>query len=372
MDRRIYELFTAGGTGFNVNKYLGANSQGPSDDPTLPSYTNATEKNIQDLLFLENRDRKYDRNVYSLRGHYTIQDTDFNLSQFGLFVTNDTLFVTFHINDMIERMGRKIIPGDVLEFVHLRDYNPLDPNDEIPVALKKFYVVQETTRASEGFAPTWWPHLWRCKVQPMVDGQEYRDILEQSAEDGGVNPLKDYLSTYSKNVNINDAIIAQAEKDVPASGYNTNPQWVLATDANGNPTVSKSFNADSIAVFTDSTVLTTDYTYITPKSDIPGYLTGDGIAPNGLPVKALTYFPDSAGIGDYVLRMDYLPNRLFRYDGRRWNVVEDNLRAQLTGANINTLLGSFVNNNAKTRLNDGTLIDQKVALSKVLSIKADM
>ena len=73
-----------------------------------------------------------------------------------------------------------------------------------------------------------------------------------------------------------------------------------------------------------------------------------------------------------MLRLDYLPNRLFRYDGRRWNVVEDNLRAQLTGANNNTLLGSFVNNSAKTRLNDGTLIDQKVALSKVLSIKADM
>ena len=107
-DNRIRELFTAGGTGVNLHKYLGLNTQDATNDVTLPNYTNNSEKNIQDLLFLENRDRKYDRNIYTLRGHYTIIDTDFNLSQFGLFVTNDTLFFTFHINDMIERMGRKI------------------------------------------------------------------------------------------------------------------------------------------------------------------------------------------------------------------------------------------------------------------------
>lgn len=377
MDKRIYELFTAGGTGFNVHKYLGINNQDTAGEPTLPTTLNTTEKSIQDLLFLENRDRKYDRNVYNLRGHYVIQDTDFNLSQFGLFVTNDTLFITFHINDMIERMGRKIMPGDVLEFMHLRDYNPLDPDDIIPIALKKYYVVQETTRASEGFAPTWWPHLWRCKVQPMVDGQEYRDILEQTEESvtgggsTGLNPIKDYLSTYSKNVNINDAIIEQAELDVPLSGYDTTPQFILPTDKDGKPVITTSSNADTTAITADSDKFTADYTYVTPKTDIKGYLTGDGIPPNGLPVKALTYFPDTAGIGDYVLRLDYLPNRLFRYDGRRWTFVEDAVRAQLTGANINTLLGTFVNNTATTRLSDGTVIPQKQPLSTVLSAKTD-
>ena len=372
MDQRIYELFTAGGTGLNIHKYLGPNDQGTSTDFTLPNYTNATEKNIQDLLFLENRDRKYDRNVYNMRGHYTIPDTDFNLSQFGLFVTNDTLFVTFHINDMIERMGRKIMPGDVLEFMHLRDYNPLDPNDEIPIALKKYYVVQETTRASEGFAPTWWPHLWRAKVQPMVDGQEYRDILEQTEDGTGYNPIKDYLSTYTKNVNINDAVIAQAEYDVPFSGYDTSTQYILPTDANGYPIINTSVNADSTSITMDSINYTADYSYVSPKNDIPGWLTGDGTAPNGLPVKALTYFPDIAAQGDYVLRLDYLPNRLFRYDGKRWNFIEDNVRAPLTGSAINTQLGTFVNNTATTRLSDGTIVPQRQPLSTVLSAKADI
>jgi hypothetical protein len=374
-DRRILELFTAGGTGVNVNKYLGPNDQGTSTDYTKPSTANATETNIQDLLFLENRDRKYDRNVYNMRCHYTIQDTDFNLSQFGLFVTNDTLFFTFHINDMIERMGRKIMPGDVLELMHLRDYNPLDPNDIIPIALKKYYVVQETTRAAEGFAPTWWPHLWRCKAQPMVDGQEYRDILEQPAEDPNgneyPNPLKDYLSTYSKNVNIDDAIIRQAEADVPLSGYDTSGQYVLPTDANGNPVISSSLNSDNTAITMDTDSITVDYTFLSPQAKVKGWLTGDGKAPNGLPVQALTYFPDAAVAGDYVLRVDYAPNRLFRFDGRAWVAIEDKVRAPLTGSNNDTLLGTFVNNTARTRLNNGTTVPERQALSTILTAKAD-
>ena len=375
-DRRIYELFTMGGVGINIHKYLGPNDQGTSTDPTLPSMANATEKSIQDLLFLENRDRKYDRSVYNLRGHYTIQDTDFNLSQFGLFVTNDTLFFTFHINDMIEKMGRKIMPGDVLELPHLRDFNPLDPNDDIPIALRKYYVVQETTRAAEGVAPTWWPHLWRAKVQPMVDGQEYRDILNEKLtnEDGnevGGSTIRDYLSTYSKNVNINDAVIAQAEKDVPLSGYDTTPLYVLPTDTNGNPEITFAETADSTKITADSTVITADITRITPQRNLLGYLVGSNAAPNGLPVKALTYFPDVAAIGDYVLRLDFFPNRMFRYDGLKWVAIQDNVRAEQLGNNINNQLGTFFNNANTTTTSSGEVIAQRVALSQALKIQAD-
>lgn len=374
-DKRILELFTASGTGVNVHKYLGVNTQTATNDYTLPNNSTITEKNIQDLLFLENRDRKYDRNVYNMRAHYTIQDTDFNLSQFGLFVSNDTLFLTFHINDMIERMGRKIMPGDVLELMHLRDYNPLDPDDLIPVALKKYYVVQETTRAAEGYAPTWWPHLWRAKIVPMVDGQEYRDILEQPTvlADGTEipNPIKDYLSTYTRNVTINDAIIAEAEKLVPKSGYDTTPLWVLGTDANGNPVTMYVTNGDSTAVFADSNIIKADATSITPQQGILGYLVGDGKAPNGLPMKALTYFPENPILGDYVLRTDFYPNRVFRWDGTAWVAIQDIERALLTGNANQTQLGGFYNNTNITHLNGGGTMPERIALSKALKPNAD-
>ena len=51
-----------------------------------------------------------------MRGMYQVSDNDFDLSQFGLFLQTGTLFMTFHINDMIETIGRRIMNGDVLEY----------------------------------------------------------------------------------------------------------------------------------------------------------------------------------------------------------------------------------------------------------------
>ena len=120
-DRRMKEMFTLGGTSINVHKYLGIQSQGQSNDPSQPNYTEPDPLGIQDFLFLENRDRKYDQDIYTLRGIYSVTDTDFDLSQFGLFLANDTLFITFHENDMLNNLGRKLMAGDVIELPHLTD-----------------------------------------------------------------------------------------------------------------------------------------------------------------------------------------------------------------------------------------------------------
>jgi hypothetical protein len=55
-------------------------------------------------------------------------------------------------------------------------------------------------------------------------------------------------------------------------------------------------------------------------------------------------FPAAPGQGDYHLRLDYIPNRLFRYDGRRWVKVEDSVRTNLTpGTENQTQLSGFIN-----------------------------
>ena len=230
-DNRIRELFTAGGVGVWIHKMLGSGTGNSPGNATQPVYLNDSEKNIQDLLFMENRDRKYEPDIYKLRGHYQLSDNDFNLSQFGMVLNNDTLYITFHINDMIERVGRKLMSGDVLEMPNMRDYWPLD--DAIPASLKKFYVVNEVTRAAEGYSPTWWPHLYRVKVSPMVDSQEYKDIMNQAAADGSDLSLRDIMSPYLKNLQIDTAIVTQANIDVPLSGYATSEFFVLPVDANG-------------------------------------------------------------------------------------------------------------------------------------------
>lgn len=225
-DRTIREQFDIGGTAIHVHKYLGPKETIHSKDPTEPNYGSGleldptlgieinpegfiNETKIQDLLFMENRDRKYDPDIFELRGVYNVTDNDFDLTQFGLFLTNDTMFITFHINDMVAKVGRKLMPGDVLELPHLRDDLLLNHDRN---AINKFYVVQDANRGSEGYSQTWYSHIWRVKVTPLTDTQEYADILG-TADDP--NSLKQDLSSYKTEINISNAIIQSAELDDP-------------------------------------------------------------------------------------------------------------------------------------------------------------
>ena len=374
-DRRISEMFTLGGTGILLHKYLGVagtNTAGTAT-PTTPYYDNASAQNIQDLLFLENRDRKYDPDVYVMRGIYQVQDNSFDLSQFGLFLQTGTLFMTFHINDMVQNIGRKIMNGDVLELQHLTDYNSLDQT--VPIALKRFFVVSDCQCASEGFTPTWWPHLWRVKLNPMTDSQEYKDILNTILSDpnnANSAPIGDYLSSLQKYQEINDAVIAQAELDLPKSGYDTSILYTKAVDTNGKPGEPPGAGTiDTTQVRADNTLTTADRAALSSTAKVQGYLSGDGTAPNGMAMGSGIVFPVLPDSGDYFLRLDYLPNRLFRYDGRRWNKIEDAVRTSLTPGENNTQLGSFINNEKTWTDASGVTRTEKTSLSKALKPKAD-
>ncbi len=442
MDRNISEMFTVGGTGILVHKYLGTNEQNltkttsaaqvaagttltftsTSDidlgmfvtatgvttgttvaaktantvtlststtsvlvsgatvkfytDAAKPSYVNQSAQNIQDLLFLENRDRKYDTDVYSMRGIYQVQDITFDLSQFGMFLQTGTLFMVFHINDMVATLGRKLMPGDVIELVHLKDYYPLD--DSLPVALKRFYVISDCNNAAEGYSATWWPHLWRVKINPLTDSQEYKDILNQIKVDtdpftgnAGNVTLGSVSSIINKYIEINDAILKEAETNVPYSGYDIDHIYIKPTDPSGGPGDPSGVSADDGTVTADNVTIDTDAGINSPDATVQGYLTGDGRAPNGLPVYSGIAFPSNPLVGDFALRTDYLPNRLFRWDGRRWVKIEDNVRTTLTpGSNSQTLRSGFINN-SNTYTNNTGEVTERQSLSQALRPKAD-
>jgi len=442
IDRRISEQFTVGGTGILVHKYLGINEQNlvkttataqantssvlgisnTSDivlgmfvtgnaiptgttvvaktantvtlnanttstvsanttvkfykDAAKPSYINQSAQNIQDLFLLENRDRKYDSSIYSIRGVYSVQDATFDLSQFGLFLQAGTLFIVFHINDMINTIGRKLMAGDVLELAHLKDYYPLD--DTIPVALKRYFVISDCNNATEGFSATWWPHLWRCKINPLTDSQEYKDILNQIKVDQDIdgNPGNVTLGSVSSIINkyqeINDAIIREAETNVPYSGYDTSYLYVkprLPTDPSyfTEPTgVTSDGN-----ITADSNTVTAGSGIDSPQQPLKGYLVSAGGTVNGLPVNVGIAFPTNPLIGDLCLRIDYTPDRLFRYDGSRWVKMEDSVRTSLTpGPDNQTLRSSFVNDSS-TFTNSTGNVTVRQSLSQALRPKAD-
>lgn len=384
IDRAINEQFQVGGTDVFIHKYLGpVNPEAGESTPAIPNNTNPiTELGIQDLVFMENRDRHYDSDVYQIRGIYTMQDIDFNLSQFGLFLQNDNIMITFHLRATVEALGRKIMPGDVFELPHLKDEYALDDS---MVALKRFYVVTDVSRAATGFSQTWYPHLLRAKCEPIVDSQEFKEILDAPAGDGN-KTLRDVLSVYNKSIEISKAIVEQAELDAPLSGYNNTNLFTIPLDENG---LVKYVDASNTEITVDAvTTGTVDATTVlsTPEKNIyVGYLTEDGIPPNGAPYSFGISFPASPAQGQFHLRTDYFPNRLFRWDGSKWVKFEDNVRMTINPLGTDATepggrypgkpvrlnqKSTFINNDTTATIS-GVVVPQKQALSKVLKPKAD-
>jgi len=336
MDKNIREQFLIGGTAVHVHKYLGPKQQLSTEDPTEPNYGSGlevdletgvdinpegwiNETKVQDLLFMENRDRKYDPDIYELRGVYNVSDNDFDLSQFGLFLTNDTLFITFHMNDCVEKLGRRLMPGDVLELPHLRDDLLLSHEKD---AVNKFYVVQDASRGSEGFSQTWYPHIWRVKVAPLTDTQEYSDILG-TADDP--NSLKNDLSNYKTELNISNAIVKAAE----------------IADPVGLPLTEHLFGQEP-----------TDNEY-----------------EHGETLQQGDQFPTDPNDGDYFVRTDFKPNRLFVFRGSRWHRLYDNITEQ-TWSDRTYNASSFINNDATTVI-DNQEFPERQPLSQVIKPKSD-
>ena len=380
IDRQISEMFAIGGTDFYLHKYLGVKSSAQNASIDQPFYTkdgvNPTYDpiQIQDLLLLENRDRKYDPSLYKIRGHYNVQNLDFNLSQFGLFIDNDTVFATVHINDWIQTIGRKPISGDVVEMPHLKDEFALN---DYNIALPRYFVIEDVSRASEGYSITWWPHLYRLKLKKITDSQQFADILDQPIADANGDPtnqtLREVLSTKGRELEINDAIIAQAEADTPLSGYETRQFYTLAVDpTNGNPILE---TVDDNMTPPDASSMGLDTSRIhgrAVRSGYVGYLLGDGFPPNGYDFGHGVTFPASPYLNDYYLRTDFAPNRLFRYDGVRWIKVEDAVRHKLTNTDDRTTQKTgFINNN-NVNIIGGKTVPERQALSKALKPKADL
>ena len=412
LDRTISEMFTVGATELHLHRYIGPkNPTMENATADQPIYDQILDTNIQDLLLMENRDRKYDQDIYCIRGHYNVQDLDFNLSQFGLMFDNDTMFMTVHINDFISTIGRKPMSGDVIELPHLRDEFAFNNSD---YSLPRFFVISDVGRAAEGFSPTWYPHLYRLKLTKITDDAQYSDIFNQPVDEDanfkgdfdpavtyypgdivryqgelytvtqtvtGILPpdpsyytiyagetIKGLLSVADKNIEINDALIEQAELDAAKSGYETRQFFTLSVsdeDARLETTDIDDIDA-SYTGWDASEILERPL-----RSGYTGFLLGDGVPDNGAPFGHGISFPVGPSRGDFYLRTDFYPNRLFKFDGNRWLKYENSVRHTLTNTNDRqTLKTSFINNTNTTATSNGP-IPERQALSKLFRPKAD-
>jgi hypothetical protein len=160
----------------------------------------------------------------------------------------------------------------------------------------------------------------------------------------GANPnITNSLNLFCKIIGITDAVVAEAEQ-----------------------------NAFFDPKFFESANL---YIYIDPNTNYPVigsyYFSGDGDPPNGGPlVGAGISFPTGMTDGQYYLRIDYYPERLFQKQGPVYKLIEENVLKHWTS--YNRILDSFIDNNNDTVLSDGTVVPEKTAVSEVLRQRVDL
>ena len=149
--------------------------------------------------------------------------------------------------------------------------------------------------------------------------------MEQREE---VDDLKNLLSTYNKELNINEAIVSEAQENVPGKYYD--------------------YRKNNLEYAIEDSEHPSDVDFATVASG--------------------NKFPTNAVENAYFLRTDYSPQRLFQYRNNKWYKIEDDDGGWQVG---NYLHHQFINNDGKVTLDDGTEIVSRVNLSKAIRPKID-
>ena len=73
--------------------------------------------------------------------------------------------------------------------------------------------------------------------------------------------------------------------------------------------------------------------------------------------------------GDYFLRTDFTPSRIFKKQGSRWVKVADDSKQIFSSAN--RILDGFINNTAQTTNTDKSITNERTYVSKIVKPKTD-
>ena len=365
-DRKANELIRRAGQPLNFYKYIGPISTDPNDPQSyIPSDNGLTnELTIQDIVFGENRDRKYSDEIYDCRGVFQIADTDFDMSQFGITLP-EQYRIEMGITDIFNQIGRKPMSGDVIEIVALRDSMSLYV-DSAPI--KKFVVVTEVKRIASGYGTTLLPHIISLLTKPLVDSPEYSDILHNSNRPESID---DFMANLGVGADGN-------------TGFNNSPgnnNGISSTDPldpnnmNNKPTTDVfSTGAASLAISLELNQMAleqvrkrsfeTRHLYIKNnplknKLGLVKYLfNNDGIPEDfdGDVIASGNTFPQKPNENDLFIRNDFLPPELYKREKGLWRKMETAWRDEYIP--MPRLLQSFLYNDETTSI--GPRADQQL------------
>ncbi len=244
-----------------------------------------------DMGFMENRSRSYSDQAERIKMQYDPVALDTPFNGFGIFL-NDKKELICHFDACVEKLGRPIVIGDVIELPSEIQYTP----DLKPV--RKFMEVIDVSWSSDGYTPGYRPYLQKIVAEPLIASEETKDIVKSLSPLLG-SDLLDLSNPVVQNImNVSDHIDNQAKAERSEHGLDTS-------------NTSKDF---------------------VNERDI--YIQ-DALPPEGLPYTEGLSLPDvTKAKDDEYFRLIYpddmkLPARLYKFScvKRRWIFLEEDLRS---------------------------------------------
>lgn len=309
---RVVKLYVEnGGALFHIHKLLATRDSDGNEYPI-------ENGQMGDSVLNENPYRKYSKEVYDLWGVTKMNPPKFSFNFDGLSILDgDEREITLHYNSMIAQLNRKIIIGDVVEFTWVRDIDILGSDR----AMNKFYQVTESARDDNSWDATYKFHLWKLKVKPIPFSTEFQDLVNKGEENtfyedlgsingGGGISIED--TTSDTELEINDRIMEEAEENGPSFRLHDEHHVFL------NPM---------------------ETLYDEHGRFIPEGIDGIAKELNCEDIQYGEYFPNSDDVkdGDYFIRIDYNPPRLFKREynedtkSGKWVLHEFDSREKWTG-----------------------------------------
>jgi len=258
---------------------------------------------IQDTLYMENRDRDYAKASISLKAAYTPFDAISDLSKFGFNIADVYTFTTSFAL-MVTVLGRPIVVGDVIEVPNELQYD----HNLRPV--RKFLEVNDVSWSAEGFSTNWRPIMYRFQAQLLIPSQETRDIVgtvdtqKYIIDDGSFFSGVEQIQTAP--LTITEKNSADAKIAVPEKGTNVREQ------ASGTNRFNQPGSYDGVGPYVE-----------------------DGLPPDGAPYQTgYNKLPDVAGqLDGNFFRLEYdsalkLAARLYKFSlaKNKWIFVEQDRR----------------------------------------------
>lgn len=282
----------------------------------MHEFTATDLDNVQDKIFMENRDRDYQEQAIGLKGFYHLMSPQTELTRFGIEIPSATYNIKIGFKNAVALLGRPVVIGDVIEIPSEAQYTP-----DLRL-IKRYLEVTDVTWDADTYTPTWKPTMQLVTAQPALASQETQDIfgkLSKSIDSSGLFDQDDgNHPNWQDFTSVNEHIAQKALDAVPERG------------SEGSNTI-REFSQEEVDMAKEAGHDRIQKFGLNPK----GLYVEDAIPSNNEPFTEGPEYPEKPKDGDYH-RLTYegmarnVPARLYRWSEKkdRWIYLETDRRQQ--------------------------------------------